>query len=250
MTTAVLFILTSALHVTALRYRSIVNTPLDKVGTIRPLGTTNDFSQQDKSHSDGVTRWLHEVLPLSAQQYFRDTGGIQIAADSITVFLGALLFLGRPFFAVKYLELISKIHIEQYGPTRDHILEILQIGPVEETDCLVFVHGGAWGSGKPWMYRLAALGMAKLYGVPNVVVLGYPVFPKSTILQQRDCILAAIKALNKQSSQVIGSHKRIILTGHSSGANICALAILEAFKSKQKLADVFVGLAGVYDISR
>ena len=40
------------------------------------------------------------------------------------------------------------------------------------------------------------------------------------------------------------------LVGHSSGANICALAVLHAATSCQRLVHSFVGFNGVYDIGK
>ena len=74
------------------------------------------------------------------------------------------------------------------------------------------------------------------------MVVEYPVYPLSNILEQRNCVCRAMRmirsmelaALFVSPSQshvlsrlpMIPAPKRLILSGHSSGANICALALL------------------------
>jgi len=49
----------------------------------------------------------------------------------------------------------------------------------------------------------------------------------------------------------VNNKKPIILCGHSSGSNICALALIECFqKNFPSHVDLFIGLSGVYDIEQ
>ena len=51
---------------------------------------------------------------------------------------------------------------------------------------LIFVHGGAWGSGMPWMYLLVAVGMSKCINASTAIIIEYPVYPDSFICDQAD----------------------------------------------------------------
>eukprot|EP01036_Dinobryon_divergens_P024998 gene24998-33502_t len=121
---------------------------------------------------------------------------------------------------------------------------------------LIFVHGGAWGSGRPYQYRLSACGIGSAIEARAVVVVGYPYYPEDRILQQRDSILEAIDFIKSNPSvqELLGNANRenggretiYVLSGHSSGANLCALAQLAGVDPP---ADVLIALSGVYDIT-
>lgn len=118
---------------------------------------------------------------------------------------------------------------------------------------LVFVHGGAWGSGLPWMYRLVALGISKCINASTAILIEYPVFPDSFILDQADCVYRACKYIKANTMELgieDGGEVCYYLMGHSSGANICALAALQAATNCHKLAHNLVGFNGVYDIAK
>jgi acetyl esterase/lipase len=95
------------------------------------------------------------------------------------------------------------------------------------------------------------------------VLVEYPVYPLSNILEQRNCVCRAMRMIRSidlaslfaapiQMSTHIptSASKRLILSGHSSGANICALALLRACGDGYMLCDAFVSLSGVFDICK
>ena len=92
--------------------------------------------------------------------------------------------------------------------------------------------------------------MAELLVVRKVVVVGYPVYPTSSIVEQKIAIEGALNYIEDNARSIMGSSDcQLLLAGHSSGANICSLAILEASQKGTKLPAMFFGLAGVYDIT-
>jgi acetyl esterase/lipase len=118
-------------------------------------------------------------------------------------------------------------------------------------DCtVVFVHGGAWGSGKPWMYRLATEGICDaIPGASKGILIQYPVYPLATIFDQAECIIDAIEFV-KSNARTLGMSKqtKFVLVGHSSGAHLSVLATIAASRKGRRLVDVVLGLSGVYDI--
>jgi acetyl esterase/lipase len=227
--------------------------------TLRPHGLNPE-------PSDPLTRRLHTVLPHSWQRGFRDYGGFKALCDGAV----SISALALPQYSLRFLKLGAAQKSYSYGQGSEQNVLIIDLNSLDERDTtsdssttnnsltddvLVFVHGGAWGSGKPWMYRLAAEGLARRMRTRYIVLVQYPVFPASTILEQRDCVCNALRFIRNGTWLPVASEKkmkmgRIFLSGHSSGANICALALIQASKAGRKVADIFISLAGVFDIER
>jgi pimeloyl-ACP methyl ester carboxylesterase len=149
-----------------------------------------------------------------------------------------------------------------------------------------FVHGGAWGSGQPWFYRLVASPFLRL-GLA-VAIVGYRVYPlSSTVQEQVDDLQMAFETLqetypewcstastipdrhdennNMNMLQTNDQHFGTIVMGHSSGAHIALLWIVDRIKKKLKQQQqqqknqcsntqsgvaitTFVGISGPYNI--
>ncbi len=212
-----------------------------------------------------ATLCVFSMIPIETQQWLRSTGIIKNIANCGTVTLAVGLFIVQPSLALRYCALSNKITSYQYGASHRHFIEVFTTNTTSTTlrpnNCLVFVHGGAWGSGKVWHYRLVAEGLARVFGSGAVVLVGYPVYPYSNILHQGDCVRDALTFISSDSrvQSVLRSAEadsQLILAGHSSGANICALALLsqhdEETSPRRVLPPiaVFFGLAGVYDIAK
>lgn len=206
---------------------------------------------------------LYKRVVIGIHNIFRDIGGTRLFFDSVSVFLGIMFCLCKPSLLYEYSQVISTSKSYSYGGGSPRkVIEVcktLYDSSVETSTSAnrhsseplkvaVFVHGGAWGSGSVWMYRLIAQGYARVLGAQYTAVLGYPVYPESTILQQRDCVLEALSLLYSNSDEIFKSDPNLILIGHSSGANISALALLESSEKGQVCADAFIGVGGVYNI--
>ncbi|KAL7546918.1 hypothetical protein ACHAWF_010244 [Thalassiosira exigua] len=149
--------------------------------------------------------------------------------------------------------------------------------PVRGT--VFFVHGGAWGSGKPWMYRLVAPSFLRLGFA--VVVAGYRVYPLAPSIhdQCRD-VRRAWDACEGTLDELVqpvdggggdGGDGWVgnLVMGHSSGAHVALLVLVDMIGERAKgdsspsssdtnhapinsypwNPDFFVGLSGPYDIS-
>ena len=197
---------------------------------------------------DETTRLLHKLLPLSVQAALRDYLFKELT-DSFCGLLAVPLSVTDPSRVLRFLRLGWQRKLVRYGPSALHNLHEFPATPTNAAAAaatvLVFVHGGAWGSGRPWMYRLVASGISEAINASSTVVVEYPVWPAATILEQRDSIIAALKLVREEGREQ-HSNRRVVLCGHSSGANVCALALLE----HEALADAFIALSGVYDIAK
>jgi len=155
-------------------------------------------------------------------------------------------------------------------------------GKIAIRGTLFFVHGGAWGSGRPWMYRLVAPAFLRLNFA--VVIVGYRTYPVATTINEQvgDVMMAWEKCgnvLNEFCTFPPESSSRgndddanddtswvgNIIMGHSSGAHVAMNMLVdwidihrlqqdlvaETTSSSNKLwkPDFFVGLSGPYNIS-
>jgi len=114
-----------------------------------------------------------------------------------------------------------------------------------KSSLVVFVHGGAWGSGKPWMYRLVARPLLEL-GY-SVAILGYRTYPTADVKGQVNDVKLGTNVLLEKFPEF---NKNITLIGHSSGPHIGLLSLLdESFLQKVPIHK-FVSLSGVFDIQK
>eukprot|EP01032_Pedospumella_encystans_P012631 gene12631-14600_t len=269
----------------------------------------NIIAKQNVRIADFITACLHRILPLSWQNAFRNAGGISILSDLSVLILGATMALTDVQLLLDMVQISKKISRFQYGATATHRVEIFRpvnnvvnfgksarsAGQVitsnhanKTSKILVFVHGGAWGCGQLWQYRLVANGLGNIIGATSVVLIGYPTYPTAGILQQRDCITEAVRFIRQDPAMLKllqinrttpdtadmnydakdvyvpygNSIDTMVLCGHSSGANICALSLLDSCHTttaahsaitndtapSKHHVDVFVGLCGPYDI--
>lgn len=126
------------------------------------------------------------------------------------------------------------------------------VASTEITSVLLYVHGGAWGSGSSWNF--SALGTSITDRCPNcaVLVLDYEAtqYPFGSMCCQVKSVRDSLRFARSRFP-----NQKLICMGHSSGAHIATLALLNV--SNRMLddegvavsADVFISQAGVYDIS-
>lgn len=176
-------------------------------------------------------------------------------ADAGTAVGAALYVLFAPHLLKSYLRLTySEISI-RYGTLSRQVLSKIalpkddRISSRRPASILFLIHGGAWGSGAPWMYKLSAYGLGQSVNADAVFILGYPVYPDATIEEQVSSVITAIGHVKSHSDKLeIPSNANYIVAGHSSGANISFLACFRTALQGIRLADLFIGISGVYDI--
>ncbi len=236
-------------------------------------------------HMTGSTRRLRKILPLSLQNSLRDGGIFRWIADSavssLAVPTGAI---ACPSAAREFVVLSKKCRKLHYGDHESQFVDVFFPDPSNEYSArgmVFFVHGGAWGSGKPWFYRLVTKAFLEV-GLA-VAIVGYRVYPlcgvpgdfdsRGGVLTQVDDIGAAFAKLAEEypewcdknfedrlveEGQNSQSHRHAhhlphlgtIVIGHSSGAHISMLWMVEeAQKQTLKVPiEALVGVSGVYNI--
>ncbi|XP_060763247.1 uncharacterized protein si:dkey-193c22.1 isoform X2 [Neoarius graeffei] len=125
---------------------------------------------------------------------------------------------------------------------------------------VMFVYGGAWGSGERSMYCLLAVQMAKELNA-SVVCPDYSTYPKGNVLNMVQDISDSLMWVRENGHLFHLDKDNIVLVGHSAGAHLCALTALfllesveslfiESFKQKEMTNSIkgIIGLSGVYDI--
>lgn len=224
---------------------------------------------------DAVTRFLGSVLPLEWQNSLRDNGGFRRIADELMQNIIPSVAIMNPSAARTFLRLTHRVQKMTYGPHPSQFIDLLFPEDVAEADLagmLIFVHGGAWGSGKAWFYRLVPEPFLK--HKVAVAIVSYRVYPEGDInVQVRDTDLAYQK-LSEEYPRLCGPSRTprpigLVVSGHSSGAHVALLFIIELVKrcihiredtgestregqqnaSTVKPVDQFVGLSGPYDVS-
>lgn len=211
--------------------------------------------QMPRQRQQRLLPW-RPTCPIQNQvQYtLRDTGVVRSLMDAAVVGTSVPTVLrDEPSALATYLELSSTMEripyrskesatapdscwVDLWRPYAKSTPQSSKQGP----PLVIFVHGGAWGSGFPALYRLVA--QPFLNAGYAVAVVGYRTYPDADCNGQVEDITLAVEKLVHCNS----AWKSITLLGHSSGAHISALALQRSLRPG--LVDRFVGLSGVYDI--
>jgi acetyl esterase/lipase len=238
----------------------------DKIATLPPpRNNENDEGQEAKDDDDGF-RKLRETWPLWLQHGLRDSGALRTIIDFLTKVSAAPAFfqenpqcfwellrisacpawITNAMHAANLVDSTTHVDfsIESYGPHRSQYAEVMvntENKQQKELPLLIFVHGGAWGSGFPAMYRLVAAPFLERNF--RVAILGYRTYPDATVKGQTDDIVRAVEHF--ASSSTTGP---TVILAHSSGAHVSLLAALQGRLSSSMQG--FIGMSGVYDIER
>ncbi|KAF9919803.1 hypothetical protein FBU30_010524 [Linnemannia zychae] len=89
---------------------------------------------------------------------------------------------------------------------------------------VVFIYGGAWSAGSRWTYTLIG---ARLRSMGYVVFLpDYSIFPQGLVAEMEQDVKIAIQWAHNNCKNYGGDPQKIFLMGHSAGAHLCALTVL------------------------
>ena len=260
-----------------------------------------------------MTRLLSTKIPLSIQHKFRDSGGFKLLADTIVTTIAVpTAAISNPNTVIKeFISLTTKNCQRLYygieNNTTTTTTQFIDVFfpkvkvKVKRRGMIFFVHGGAWGSGQPWFYRLIAKSFLELGFA--VAIIGYRVYPlcgvppsnsnnnnnntsssdrdRGGILTQVDDLELAFCKLvkeypewcccfpnqNQNHDLHLPHHLGTIVMGHSSGAHISLLWLVERAKQQlqqqqqrfdddannknkdSKIITSFIGISGVYNIN-
>jgi len=209
---------------------------------------------------DRITRALGSTLTLETQNSLRDGGGFRRIVDGLVSMSIPSLAATNPSAARKFMKVTRNMTTIRYGKHEMQRIELfMPSGTAQCNGVLFFVHGGAWGSGKPWMYRLIAPPFVELNMA--VAIVGYRTYPTADVPGQVEDLERAAATLYKERKFLFHERRRekcgICLMGHSSGAHISLLMLVDRMKrqmnpSNHRIDDFhftsYVGLSGPYDI--
>jgi acetyl esterase/lipase len=196
---------------------------------------------------DAATRWLGSSLSIPTFNNLRDAGSFRAICDTLVLAGVPVMALASPRSAMQFLSLTNKVQHIEYGSHKMQFIDLYQCENPSNKEVLVFVHGGAWGSGLPWFYRLIASAFIK---TTNVAIVGYRTYPDASVEGQVEDLNEVLLKL-----QQIYPNTQFSLMGHSSGAHIGLVhAVQQAKKLLQNKSSgpppyhTFIGISGCYDI--
>lgn len=123
--------------------------------------------------------------------------------------------------------------------------------PLENAPLVMFVYGGSWQEGSKKDYLFAAQGFAA--AGYTTLVPDYRVYPEVIFPTFVQDIAAAVAWSQRQSFDGTGKPQKVVLVGHSAGAQISMLLNLDQrYLAEQGLNNCsaiagVIGLAGPYD---
>jgi acetyl esterase/lipase len=132
----------------------------------------------------------------------------------------------------------------------DNDREHVDMHPVKRP-VMLFVHGGVWAAGERFHYAPMAVRCAQA-GIISAVI-SYTLYPEAKVPTMVGEVEAALDWTLDNISRYGGDPSRIILVGHSAGAQLSALTLIQSsisgFTTNSKgMPCAFVGMAGVYNI--
>lgn len=131
-----------------------------------------------------------------------------------------------------------------YGPSAAETLDLYRPAGVVRPPVWVFVHGGYWQATAKGQHAQFAAGMlAAGFAVANVEYGFAPQVPLDALVAQ---VRAAIGFLAREADALDLDADRINLAGHSAGAHLAAMALLEAGGSPIRSALL---LSGLFDLA-
>ena len=207
---------------------------------------------------DQLIRFLGRVLPLEWQHRNRDNGTFRLLADGLVKLTCPMIGLSNLRLTRKFIELSSSKRRIRYGhhhrmqyidlflPQRNDMKQ--QKVPVRGT--LFFVHGGAWGSGHPWMYRLVAPTFLERNFA--VAIVGYRTYPDAPNIDDQvndirlayneldevlnECVVPVAEDYDATDTEGDSNNGWVgnIMMGHSSGAHIALLLLVDMISEQMK----------------
>lgn len=245
---------------------------------------------------DKLTRFIGSTLSIESQHKFRDNGYFRAVANGAVKLSCPLIGLGHLKEVREFVELstgridedqqqqkqiVSKEKIQRrrrwskrripYG--EHHPMQYIDLFlpssprdtstsnnnniriPIRGT--IFFVHGGAWGSGEPWMYRLISPTFLELNFA--VVIVGYRTYPDAQDIINDQCndiklawelcegvlneLVIPISSSSSSSENGDSGWVGNVICGHSSGAHIALIFLVdwigEQMKKKKKKNGIY-----------
>lgn len=127
---------------------------------------------------------------------------------------------------------VIRLHNIPYGTGRLEMLDLFLPQKIAGEPLLVLVHGGGWSSGDKSQYGVIARQLSSCgIAVANV---DYPMGPGIHAREQAASVLAATRWTQRKSAIYGYAADRTTLMGHSAGAQIISLAVLDPALATQR----------------
>ena len=166
-----------------------------------------------------LMRWLHLLLTYCSGNVFNF---IKLVAYSIE---DLIFYIGEIPTGIKLLFYYQSVESKVYTRLKNTSLQ----ADIYRTDdptspVVIFVYGGAWGSGSRWMYSLIAQRICKSLDV-HVVVPDYSYYPDASMTE----MALQMQAADKFTHNTFDESTDIYWMGHSAGAHLVMLYHLRLF---------------------
>ena len=231
--------------------------------------TTALMSPTVENSEDDFFRTFRRNVPVKIQYLLRDSGFVRTTMNSL-VLLGVPTLINQypsalhDFFALignRYIPNIlpkqyqskSQLDVDfnvsyiPYGDDKRQFYSLIRPTTLrsqhthKKNRLVVFVHGGAWGSGWPGMYQLTAIPF--INSGYDFAVIGYRTYPSTDVRGQIDDLNLALKSLR----DAVPNTQDVTLIAHSSGAHITSLGFLNG-QIPKAYANQYISLSGLFDI--
>jgi acetyl esterase/lipase len=138
-----------------------------------------------------------------------------------------------------------------FHPDMEPRLDVYSPAEGEEHPVLIFVHGGSWKSYDKNLFAPVATRFLPEQMV--VVIPDYTLYPDAGYEQMAHEVAAALSWTLDNIDQYGGNPQRVVVAGHSAGAHLAGLAImnprfLATYGHSSDEICGYVGLSGVYDV--
>ncbi|WP_162830269.1 alpha/beta hydrolase [Amycolatopsis palatopharyngis] len=119
----------------------------------------------------------------------------------------------------------------KYGPDPQQIANVYHPGTGSGRPVIVYFHGGRWREGHPAFYDWMARPWVDEGAV--FVSCGYRLEPEHTIADAVDDAVRAIDWVAANAARYGGDPDRIVVTGHSSGGHLAAMATMTGWAGRR-----------------
>ncbi|VDP02003.1 unnamed protein product [Soboliphyme baturini] len=132
-----------------------------------------------------------------------------------------------------------------YGSTLNQIIEFFGQEPMGKDPLFVYIHGGYWQVGSPrlpigFINNLISKKMA-------VACISYDLAPEVSMAAIVHQVTTAVRFINEHCEK--NSAKSFYLCGHSAGAHLCCMVLLNCTDAHVRCLEGLILLSGIYSLS-
>lgn len=151
--------------------------------------------------------------------------------------------------APTYFGSLQRAHDAHYGAEDRQVLDVYAQKQTRAAPVVIFWHGGSWATGDKTQYRFVGGTLAKQGFV--AVLPNYRLYPEVKFPAFMDDAAAAVAWVQTHAREYGGDPQRVVLMGHSAGAQIASLVAYDSTYLRHAQVDVntirgVIGLSGPY----